>query len=284
MQRTQKLAGGLAMAAALLGASPAWADAVPLDGAAVAAPAGEFRARSRHQLLRQRRHVADRTVTVTVPPRSCAGAIVGSQTQVLTAAHCIPEGVDTVNVVFRGRTLQGVVALIDRVRDTALLALDEEVDVEPLALDTALPRPGDRVLFVGRVDRSSRAQVAEVRRLGRCPSLPGVPNAVFTNLSARPGDSGAPILNDSLRVVGVIHGGAACHVAAPTAALAQELAALGRAERPSTPPAPEPPAAEPADDATPSAAHSTYRFGPFVFEKVRDNGAVRYRVHFQLGR
>lgn len=187
------------------------------------------RAPSRSSLLAKRHQVA--SVTVTIPAKSCAGSFVGSPSQVLTAAHCIPEGLETLDVVFRGRTFRAMVALIDRVRDTALLAIEEPPDVVPLELEAALPRRGDRVLFVGRVDRRSRPQVAEVERLGRCPSLPGVSQAVFTTLEARPGDSGAPILNERLRVVGVIHGGAACHIAAPTAALAEELARLGRAPR-----------------------------------------------------
>jgi S1-C subfamily serine protease len=175
-------------------------------------------------LLLERSKVA--AATVTLPMKSCAGSIVGGRTQVLTAAHCIPEGVEELDVVFRGRKLRAMVALIDRTRDTALLALDEELDVQPLELAVDLPRRGDRVLFVGRIDRPSRTQIAQVIKLGRCPSLPGVSDAVFTDLDAKPGDSGAPIVDAKLRVVGVIHGGAQCHIAAPTAALARELAAV----------------------------------------------------------
>lgn len=183
--------------------------------------------RGARALLAKRKQVAN--VTVTIPAKSCAGSFVGSPSQVLTAAHCIPEGLETLDVLFQGRVFRAMVALIDRERDTALLALEEPPDVVPLELEGALPERGERVLFVGRVDRRSRVQVAQVERLGRCPSLPSVTDAVFTTIQARPGDSGAPILNDRLRVVGVIHGGAACHIAASTAALAQELARLGRA-------------------------------------------------------
>jgi len=180
-------------------------------------------ARAPRLLLVERSRVA--AVTVMLPLRSCAGSIAGGRTQVLTAAHCIPEGVEELDVVFRGRNLRAMVALIDRTRDTALLALDEELDVQPLELSVDLPKRGDRVLFVGRTDRPSKTQIAHVVKLGRCPSLPGVSDAVFTDLDAKPGDSGAPIVDSKLRIVGVIHGGASCHIAAPTATLARELAA-----------------------------------------------------------
>src|SRR5690606_3581137 len=146
-----------------------------------------------HLLRAEKRRV--RAVTVTLPERSCAGSIVGSPTQVLTAAHCIPESAELVQVRFGNRRLEAMVALIDRTRDTALLALDEALPVEPLELESELPEPGERILFVGRVDRPSRTQVAHILRLGSCPSLPGVSDALFTSVRARPGDSGAPLLD-----------------------------------------------------------------------------------------
>jgi hypothetical protein len=95
--------------------------------------------------------------------------------------------------------------------------------VTPLALSTAVPARGDLVLFVGRSDRGGDAQVASVSKIGRCPSLPAVPNAVFTSIEARPGDSGAPLLDAQVRVIGLVHGGARCHIAAPVASLARQL-------------------------------------------------------------
>jgi len=190
---------------------------------------------------------------------------------VLTAAHCVPEGAETLAVIHRGRRFEAVVALIDRRRDTALLALDEELDVEPLELEVALPRAGERVFFLGRIDRPLQPQLARVVRLGRCPSLPGIADAIITNLQARPGDSGAPILNDAGRVVGVIHGGAACHVAAPTAALARTLARPGLSTE----------SPELADGG--EVSRTEYRLGPFVLEKRTHANGASYRFAFRLG-
>lgn len=195
-----------------------------LSLAAALGTAGTSVAReSARSLASERPRVA--AATVTLPERSCAGAVAGDREHVVTAAHCVAEDATRVEVRFvQGGVTSSVVEHIDREADLALLRLDRAASAEPLALADDLPRAGERVLFVGRVDRRSRTQVARVERLGRCPSLPGQPRALFTSVQARPGDSGAPLLNKSGEVVAVIHGGAACHIAAPTAPLARRLA------------------------------------------------------------
>jgi S1-C subfamily serine protease len=170
--------------------------------------------------------------TVTLPERSCAGSVAGDREHVVTAAHCVTEDATRVRVRFsQGTSQTSSVEFIDRDADLALLRLDTAVAIEPLALADSLPKRGSRVLFVGRIDRQTKAQVARVDRLGRCPSLPGQPQALFTSVQARPGDSGAPLVDSELRVVGVIHGGSSCHIAAPTAVLARELRSPGSAAK-----------------------------------------------------
>lgn len=227
--------------------------------------------------------------TVTLPEAGCAGAVVGESDQVLTAAHCIAAGAEAVTVAFgRGQRVEGVVALIDRERDTALLALEEPLPVAPLAWGSTV-EAGDRVLFVGRVDRKSKTQVSTVQRVGRCPSLPRIDDAVFTNLEARRGDSGSPIVDRKLRVVGVIHGGARCHIAAPTVHLARQLTGPGTLLS-DVLPDPEPAPAQP--KSPPSARESrtalrrvprvlkTYSLGPLVIEKLEHG--IRFRFHLEL--
>lgn len=231
--------------------------------------------------------------TVTIPAKSCAGVVVESNTRVLTAAHCVPEGARRLDVVTKRRQrVAGTVSYLDEVRDLALIDLDRAVAVRPLELSTTLPRPGDRILFVGRVDRRSRAQVAKVTHLGQCPSLPGVSDAVFTTVQARPGDSGAPLVDRERRVVGLIHGGAACHIAAPTATLGQKLAAgtlfpqhaqgsqhdAQGSEQDTQDAHDAAPESESAPAEPPPVVLETYRAGPFVFEKLA-NG---FRFHFEF--
>lgn len=162
--------------------------------------------------------------TLLLADKSCAAFVAGAPNLVVTAAHCIAYPKRRVSIEVRpGKVVVARLDRIDRDTDLALLRLDEPLPIVPLLLSSELPAAGDRLLFVGRSDRGGREQLATVKKLDRCPSLPKVPNALFTSVEARPGDSGAPLVDTSLRVVGLVHGGARCHIAAPVATLAQEL-------------------------------------------------------------
>lgn len=202
------------------------AAAVALALAAALPHADQAPAQARGNLLSLRHAV--KAATVTLVPGVCAGAIVLDRRLVLTAAHCVEPGQERLRVALSsGRKVRATVLSVDRDTDLALLRLARPARVRPLGMATELPVEGDQLLFVGRTDRRWRPQVAEVVHLGRCPSLPGVPEAVFTTLEARKGDSGAPVVDGALRVVGVVHGGARCHIAAPVAELARFLRRLG---------------------------------------------------------
>jgi S1-C subfamily serine protease len=227
--------------------------------------------------------------SVIVVPKACAGAVVESTSHVLTAAHCVPQGMIDLPVKLRdGREVNGKLEFLDETRDLALLHLEEPARAVPLKLALDAPRPGQRVQAFGRFDRAQKAQKARVERLGRCPSLPGVDDAVFTTINAKPGDSGGPIVNRQFEVVAVIHGGAACHIAAPVYPLARVLAADDDGELGPTPPAPAPltppsvtpPAAPSAPLAAPGSGGGpvlkTYRFGPLTFEKRAHGFSLRF--------
>ena len=48
--------------------------------------------------------------------------------------------------------------------------------------------------------------------------------ALFTSIDGIPGDSGAPIVDAGARVVGLVHGGAQCHIATPSDTLRRLIA------------------------------------------------------------
>lgn len=248
---------------------------------------GPLMTRAESRLFARRDQVAQ--ATVTVPAKGCAGVVAGDRSHVVTAAHCVPFGVEELEVRFRnGRSTEGSIVHLDRDSDLAVIALPDPAQAEPLTIAKKLPAAGDPVLFVGRIDRKSRAQIARVERLGRCPSLPSVDDALFTSIQAKPGDSGSPIVDGDLRVVGLIHGGAQCHIATPTAPLADRLGPGGIGF-----PAPANPlVADSGHDADldrfdvpdkDEPVEKRYKAGPFVFEKTPHGFRFHWSFHFGFG-
>ncbi len=170
-----------------------------------------------------------RRATISLPGR-CAGVIASGGDFAVTSAHCISPGEDFVAVeFFDGSTDVADVVLLDRDRDIAILDPTKPAPAEGLSFATALPEPGTDVFFGGRLEAENAVQFVRVVRLGRCPSLPGVPQALFTSLHGEKGDSGAPVVDTRMRVVGLVHGGAACSIAAPTHAVTGLIASVDRA-------------------------------------------------------
>ncbi len=159
--------------------------------------------------VRQRVH----TASVNVGP-GCSGVLAEGNDLVVTARHCVTDR-DTLEVRFtNGLTRTGYVAATDEVADQAVLLLEEPVPVTPLAIVRTIPIPGSILYFEGN-PREPRFQEAQLEKTGRCPSLPGLPNALFTTIRGVPGDSGAPLVDAAARVVGLVHGGAQCQIATP---------------------------------------------------------------------
>lgn len=148
----------------------------------------------------------------------CSGALIQDRDLVVTARHCVRQS-DAVEVEFTsGDVRTGRVVAVDRVADQAVLVLDEPVAIEPLLLAERRPEPRSRLYFEGNPERP-QFQEAELDRFGRCPSLPDLPNALFTTIEGQPGDSGAALVDRAARVVGLVHGGERCHIATPADAL-----------------------------------------------------------------
>jgi S1-C subfamily serine protease len=153
----------------------------------------------------------------------CSGVLVDGPDLVMTAEHCVAGGATHTLRFSDGSRRTGWVAGVDHAADQALLLLEEPVALRPLALVRQPPIAGTVVYFVGNPSRA-RLQEAKLDRTGRCPSLPSLPNALFTTIDGVPGDSGAPIVDSAARVVGLVHGGAQCHIATPSDTLRRLIA------------------------------------------------------------
>ena len=182
------------------------------------------------QLSEGESRLDDATVEILNP--GCGGVLVGDARHVVTAAHCIADPWTALNIkTSSGEQTSAAVQIIDRGQDFAILELVRAVREQPLEISEVAPNVGDTVLFISHVSQSG-LQVQQIQRLGRCPSLPSVPAALFTTIEAVKGDSGSPLVDERVRVVGLVHGGAACHIAAPTAVVAPILAKVIRGELP----------------------------------------------------
>jgi len=161
--------------------------------------------------VRQALHAA----SVEVEPPGCSGVLAESPQIVVTARHCLHDDTTKVQVRFTtGVVRTAWVVATDEIADQAVLFLVEPVAIEPLPIVRRRQIPGTVLFFEGNPDHP-RFQTVRLDSIGRCPSLPGLPDALFTSIKGVPGDSGAPVVDGAAQVVGLVHGGARCQIATP---------------------------------------------------------------------
>jgi hypothetical protein len=156
--------------------------------------------------------------TVLVLPAECGGVLAASRDLVATALHCIDRGAALRVRIRGGAVLDARLEATDAVSDQAVLLLERPAAVTPLAIARRPPIVGTVVYFQGNPQRP-RPQAARVDRLGRCESLPRLPDALFTSVRGEPGDSGSPLVDGAAEIVGLVHGGARCQIATPASHL-----------------------------------------------------------------
>lgn len=155
--------------------------------------------------------------TVTVGS-GCTGVLVERSQLVATALHCVRDAASMPVVLSDGSRHTAWVVGTDPDADQAVLFVPEPVEVAPLGVAAGRPIAGSIVFFGGRPDRF-RVREARIDRIGACPSLPALPDALFTTIDGVPGDSGAPLVDVAGRVVGLVHGGQSCEIATPGSTL-----------------------------------------------------------------
>lgn len=154
-----------------------------------------------------------REASVVVETTGCSGVLAEDPQIIVTARHCVKGQTLRVRLSSGAGRTAWVVATNDA-SDQAVLFLEEPADAEPLPIVRRRQIPGTVLYFEGNPDRP-RFQSARLDRIGRCPSLPDLPDALFTSIDGSPGDSGAPLVDAAKRIVGLVHGGARCHIATP---------------------------------------------------------------------
>ena len=161
--------------------------------------------------------------SVELLPVGCSGVVAEDAQLVLTARHCASDVGVRLRVRFRsGVERPATVVATDTVSDQSVLLLDDPGPVAPLEVATRVPIPGSVLYFEGNPARP-RPQELRLDRIGACPSLPDLPNALFTSLKGTPGDSGAPVVDRAGRIVGLVHGGARCEIVTPADHLSRLL-------------------------------------------------------------
>lgn len=166
--------------------------------------------------------------TVVIMPAKCGGVLLESARVVATALHCVKDGTSQRVRLPDGEEREARVAVTDEAADQAVLTLDEPVAIAPLSLARRPPITGTVLYFAGNPDRP-RPQDSRLDRIGRCESLPRLDDALFTSIEGTPGDSGSPLVDGAAQVVGLVHGGARCHIATPASTLGPLLdRVLGR--------------------------------------------------------
>src|SRR5256712_8183677 len=156
--------------------------------------------------------------SVVVESTGCAGAVAENRQTIVTAKHCVKGQTLRVRLSTGSERTAWVVAVNDA-SDQAVLFLEEPADVEPLAIVRRRQIPGTVLYFEGNPERT-RFQSARLDRVGRCPSLPDLPNALLTGIDGRPGASGPPLVNGAAEIVGLEHGRVGCQTETPADPLA----------------------------------------------------------------
>jgi S1-C subfamily serine protease len=181
-----------------------------------------------------------------------SGFIVDKQGHILTNNHVIDNAQNVEVTLWNKKKYKATVLNIDRIHDLALLQIHDAKDLEPatLAESTANLMVGQRVYAIGNPfgfsGTMTRGIISAIRAV-QMPSGNKIEDAIQTDASVNPGNSGGPLLNSRGEVIGITtliasnpNGGAdqsaGIGFAIPMStakAVLDDFAKFGRARRPS---------------------------------------------------
>jgi S1-C subfamily serine protease len=136
-----------------------------------------------------------------------SGFIVDNQGHILTNDHVI-DNAQTVEVtLWNKKKFKATVIGVDRVHDLALLQIHDAPDLQPATLsDSADLVVGQRVYAIGNPfgfsGTMTRGIISAIRSV-QLPSGNRIEDAIQTDASVNPGNSGGPLLNSHGEVIGI---------------------------------------------------------------------------------
>jgi S1-C subfamily serine protease len=138
-----------------------------------------------------------------------SGFVIDNDGHILTNAHVV-EGADKIQVQVGDddNTRTASLVGIDPSTDVALLHVDENNDLHPLALgDSSSARVGDPVVAIGNpfgLDRTvTSGIVSALQREIQAPNGFSISDVIQTDAAINPGNSGGPLLNANGEVIGI---------------------------------------------------------------------------------
>ena len=139
--------------------------------------------------------------------RSISGTtfVIDPQGWLLTAAH-VARRAEKLQVELPGMAaLDATLVGYDATRDLAVLRVNTAAPLPALHLAAEAPAVGDAIAVIG-APRGQPGAVTTGEVLGTGMGLPGQTGDIFVRVSARvsPGESGAPLLNSQVQVVGMV--------------------------------------------------------------------------------
>jgi S1-C subfamily serine protease len=153
----------------------------------------------------------DSVVVVRGSANQGSGFVYDDQ-HVVTNEHVVEEA-ESMQIQFSGdRWETGTVVGTDTFADLAVLSVEDRPEyARPLQIATGSPAVGEEVMILGNpfgLDASlSRGIVSGVDRSLPSPAGFSIPDAIQTDASVNPGNSGGPIVDLTGEVVGVINAG-----------------------------------------------------------------------------
>jgi S1-C subfamily serine protease len=136
-----------------------------------------------------------------------SGFIIDKQGHILTNNHVV-EGAQSVEVtLFNKKKYRATVLDKDKAHDLALLQINNAPDLEPATLaDSTHLMVGQRVYAIGNPfgfqGTMTRGIISALRSV-QLPSGMKIDNAIQTDASVNPGNSGGPLLNSRGEVIGI---------------------------------------------------------------------------------